>query len=414
MAALAPELEAKGCTIVSDISQADVIILNTCSVTSDTESKTKRLAKSFSKDAPNARIMLTGGLAQQSPKELADVPNAAWIVGNTDKRRIPELIASTQGIYHHEFSQDTSELAVFDEHIPSPHTSNRTRFSVKIQEGCDYRCAYCIVPSLRGPSRSATRESVLDRVRRAIGAGYKEIILTGTHIGQFGDNSGSLTSLLSDMLKLDGDFRVRLSSLDPRDATEDLFAFVKSEPRICRHLHLSVQSLSPDVLVGMGRSYSEYDALLKRLADFTKCEPFAGLGADIIVGFPGESEDHFHQTLDTVEQIGFTYAHIFRYSIRPGTPAAAMPDQISPQEKIRRSEALRNAIAIKRTRWISAQIDAKAVHRIIVESTGPIRGTSGNYISIEASGIDASHNDWLDLRLVDFDTGSGKGIAVPV
>lgn len=412
MGALSSELAARGCILVHDIAQADVIVLNTCSVTGDTEAKTTRLIRSYEHEAPGAKIMLTGCLAQQMPSQLFAMPNTAWVVGNAEKVRIPEILCSEPGVYHHAFAGVQEPLAIFDEHVPDPHAAGHTRFSVKIQEGCDFRCAYCIVPDLRGPSRSASREGVLERVQRARDLGYREMVLTGTHIGQFNGDERRLPGLIADILALGGDFRLRLSSLDPRDATDELFDLIAANSRICRHLHVSVQSLSPDILAAMGRRPLEYDALVERLKQFRESEPFVGLGADLISGFPGETDAHFKETCRAVEQIGFTYAHLFRYSKRPGTPAAVMENQIAESVKTARSTMLREQLALRRAAWVQEQIAADVVHRIIVEHGDVVCGVTGNYISVEAETISASHNAFVDVRLTSYDPHRNRCAAV--
>lgn len=415
MTALAPELTARGCVMVDTLTDADVIVLNTCSVTGDTESKTRRLVNTFAKQAPSARIMLTGCLAQQLPERLKELPGTEWVVGNTEKRFIPDILAGDPGIFHHDFTGSNDALAIFDEHVPDPLTAGRTRFSVKVQEGCNFRCAYCIVPDLRGPSRSSAYAGVIDRVRRAADAGYKEIVVTGTHIGQFHGNDGErLPELLQSILAVDSGFRLRLSSLDPRDASPELFDLILAEQRICRHLHISVQSLAPDVLKGMGRTSVEYEKLHERLSYFTQREPFAGLGADFITGFPGESDESFEITLAATREFGFTYAHVFRYSKRPGTRAATMDGQIAEAVKAERSERLRLMLSQQRSAWVRRQIDAGIVHDIVVEHESPVKGVTGNYIAIEIPAAVSERNSLVSVRLTGFDPVTNRCSAILV
>jgi threonylcarbamoyladenosine tRNA methylthiotransferase MtaB len=452
VSALAAELRAKGFSVVDNYVDADIIVVNTCSVTSLTESKTGRLIRSLSREAPNARILVTGCFAQQHGEAVLKYPGVEWVVGNGDKHRIPSIIADSPG---GAYLPDIDNNGVFSRggSIPGPSESGRTRFSLKIQEGCDFRCAYCIVPSLRGPSRSAPAGHLVDTFKRAVDMGYKEIVLTGTHIGQYNgvdqfsninysndiDQSGNtnkygdidqssninysndinqsgsisavininhpgdknhsvnLESLLNQFLKVPGDYRIRLSSLDPRDLTDPLIALAGGGDRVCAHLHVSVQSLSAGVLSLMNRPYRGLDLLMDRLRGFREKYPRAGLGADFIVGHPGETDAMFEETLRAVEMIGFTYGHVFRYSKRRGTAAAAMPGQAAEAVKKSRSGALRGLLKKNRKKFLSLLFASPLC--IIVESENPARGVSGNYVRVEAPGVRARRGAWARVAL---------------
>jgi threonylcarbamoyladenosine tRNA methylthiotransferase MtaB len=227
--------------------------------------------------------------------------------------------------------------------------------------------------------------------------GYKEVVLTGTHIGQYRCDGGGLESLLGEFLKVPGDYRVRLSSLDPRDLTDSLMSIVGEEPRVCDHLHVSVQSLSAGVLASMDRPYSDIDKLIDKLYKFKEKYPLAGLGADFIVGHPGEDEAMFAETLRGVERIGFTYGHVFRFSMRDGTKSRLMGGQIAESVKKSRSEALRSVLENNRKKFLCLQSDVPCC--IIVENENPARGVSGNYIKVEAPGVRAAKNSWLRVAL---------------
>jgi len=406
MFALKAELLALGFGVTDEVENAGIIIVNTCSVTSLTESKTGRFIRTLSRANPNARILVTGCFAQQHGEAVLKYPGVKWVVGNGDKHRIPSIISAISaqcgGVY---LSGIDGNDVFWEDKVLGPGESGRTRFSLKIQEGCDFRCAYCIVPSLRGASRSAPRGRIIDIFRRAVDKGYREIVLTGTHIGQYGDaqrmddnSRGGLESLLDDLLRVPGDYRIRLSSLDPRDLTDGIMALAGSHPKVCDHLHVSVQSLCPDVLELMGRPHGDVDELTTRMRVFREMYPAAGLGADLIVGHPGETDAMFEATLRGVEAVGFTYAHVFRYSKRLGTKAAEMPGQAGEPVKRARSGALRAAVEKNREKFLSLLFGSSVLY-IITETENPVRGLGGNYVKVEVPGVSVVRNTLMPVVL---------------
>ena len=285
----------QGVEIVDDIEDAQVIIINTCTVTSSTESKTKRLIKAVAGQNPSAKILLTGCLAQQKPSELKDLDSVFWVVGNTEKDQIPSILEKNGGVFQHPFSREIPNLSIKTNEIPSvkDHAGFRTRFPLKIQEGCNYRCSYCIVPSVRGPSRSAEFSNVLSAFDSALKAGFKEIVLTGTHIGQFAkEQSASLLELLKEIVSFDGDFRVRLSSLDPRDLSDEILQLVGNNSKICDHLHISVQSF-PKMYSGNGSSIQRCRAVGEQAFCFSKVISFGRAGSRFYCGFSRRNRQRF-------------------------------------------------------------------------------------------------------------------------
>lgn len=410
MAAMAFRLIEQGCTVVDRIDDADVVIVNTCSVTSCTEAKTIRFLRHVSRRAPYAGICVTGCLAQQKAEQLRRLPNIRWVVGNGLKNDIPAIILEKdEGVYHGPLESHGAFLQLPDSPVFF-NSSRRTRFSIKIQEGCDFRCAYCIVPLLRGSSRSASLTGIHDVCRRAIESGFKEIVLTGTHIGQYRDaTEGGLWALLEKITGISGDYRIRLSSLDPRDLSGALIRLAATHPRVCDHLHVSVQSLSQKVLDRMNRSATDSGSIVELLAKARADFPRMGIGADFIAGFPGETEAQFEETVDNVRKIGFSYGHVFRYSRRPFTPAASFPDHLDEKEKTRRSARLRAVIDECRSDFIRGC--EGSVQRIIAETEEPVTGYSSNYLRLEARGALCKRNDWCAAVVDAYDPGIGRCIA---
>jgi threonylcarbamoyladenosine tRNA methylthiotransferase MtaB len=391
-------LAGAGFTIVDDYQKAGAIVVNTCSVTAHTETKVRRLLASIARQAHAAKILVTGCMAEQRGRALLS-GRVSWVVGNARKNDIPAILSGAGGVFIDKIEQGPLSAR---RGLCPPGVSGRTRFLVKIQEGCDNACAYCIVPSLRGPARSARADDIAAACLRALDAGYKEIVLTGTHIGRF---DGGMLPLAERLLRLAGDFRLRLSSLDPAEISEPLLALAGGKSKLCDHLHISLQSLSGEVLRCMNRPCEKPEKTIEQLAAFRSRFPLAGLGADFIVGFPGETDAMFEVTLAGAEKIGFSYAHIFRFSARPGTAAAAMSPKVPETVKRERSERLRAAVEESRKKFIERQ--KGEVRRIIVEQERPVRGVTSNYISVELPGVSAPYNSWLDV-VIEGTVGNGR------
>ncbi|MBN1980659.1 MAG: MiaB/RimO family radical SAM methylthiotransferase [Chitinivibrionales bacterium] len=413
--ALSGALVAEGFAVCTQASHADIIIVNTCSVTARAESDMKRLITSLGRKYPQARLCITGCLAQQVPEQLIGMPGVTWVVGNGSKDSIVSLLRQSQPrrqLCLSPFQAEGPEsVSLAQPKIrPVDAASGRTRFLMKIQEGCDNRCSYCIVPSLRGPSRSVSREMVMTSVDAAIDAGYKEIVLTGTHIGQYKSARGyTLIDLLNDILRKEADVRLRLSSLDPADCTEEIFQCLETHSRLCNHLHLSMQHLHPTVLTKMNRSVADYDRFFERLALCQSRVPNLGIGADFIVGFPGETGKEFEYLSETVAVKPFSYGHVFRYSARPGTAAVQLPGAVDEAVKRQRAEVLRQMLLQTRSRFIQRQIQ-RVVHRIIVEDAATCRGVTANYIQVAVPNGRASHNSWLAVVLTDYEPAVNRCI----
>jgi threonylcarbamoyladenosine tRNA methylthiotransferase MtaB len=412
MAALGTLLVHSGHTIVDSPARADIVVVNTCLVTSAAEAKTRRYISALSRARPGVKICVTGCLAQHSPHDIMQRLPVTWVVGNGRKQDIPAILRDSPGGVFHTEPGPNNPAAVSLVNTPAgTGASGRTRFFLKIQEGCNYRCAYCVVPLVRGPSASVPFDRILGVFTMAVLAGYKEIVLTGTHIGQYSDSAhGGFERLVETLAGVEGDFRIRLSSLDPRDLSDSLLETVGSHPRLCRHLHLSVQSLSPAVLEKMGRPLAEHDTFVARLTSFRRRFPFAGLGGDFIVGFPQETLEQFEETCGAVAQCGFTFGHVFRFSRRPGTPAAIMRQQVDGKEKNRRSARLR--ALLDDCHGLFVKSTAGAVQRIVVEIKSPATGLASNYLRVEVPGHSAPVNSWLDVMVTGTGGSNGRCVAV--
>ena len=380
---------------VDDPAFADVLVINTCTVTAHTEATVRRGIMSAARQYPHVKIAVTGCLAQQKAAEIARYPNVAWVVDNVRKSDLLAIVASgAPGIHAGVFDAAAPLGLDADAAVLPPSKARRTRFSIKIQEGCDFSCAYCIVPLVRGASRSAGRKAVHALLLRALDAGYKEIVLTGTHIGQYRDADEDLASLVAALAGTQGDFRIRLSSLDPRDLDDRLIDLIAAHPRLCRHAHISAQSLCDTVLQRMNRGAVSAAGIASRIEALRRLNPEIGLGCDIIVGFPNETDAEFGETAARLRDIGFTYGHVFRYSRRPGTAAATMAGQAPAPVQHERSLIIRDIIAGSRNAGIARLLGKP--QRILIERELPATGLTSCYLRLVCPGQTALHNSWFN------------------
>jgi threonylcarbamoyladenosine tRNA methylthiotransferase MtaB len=414
MMSLSSRLVQSGHSVVDSLELADIVIVNTCLVTAHTEARARRLITAISRLRPGGKICVTGCLAQHSPLDIKKKLPVTWVVGNTCKHSIPEILSDeTGGVFHDDIDRKSHDPLPVSDILRPPHESSRTRFFLKIQEGCDFSCAYCVVPLVRGPSRNAAFSDVTAAFKNAIAAGYREIVITGTHIGQYsgGNREGEvrLFDLVKHLADLDGDFRIRLSSLDPKDLSDRFLETIGSHPRLCRHCHVSAQSFSGSVLDAMNRHCDDVDGLVSRLTGFHRAFPQVGLGGDFIVGFPGETSAMFDETVSRVESVGFSYGHVFRFSRRPGTRAATMDGQVDEKEKNRRSEQLRSVLDSCHSSFVASAM--KQVQDVLVETENPAGGLASNYLRLEIPGSGARKNNWLRAVITGTNPVSGHCIA---
>ena len=336
-AALQGLLGQAGLAEAGEAQSADVVILNTCTVTAAADEDVRKSIHRVHRENPAARILVTGCYAQRAPEELAGLPGVAWVVGNSHKPSIPELIRIGTGAgsagapYHGQIH--VGDLGATTEFLSAPVEDafgDRTRPNLKIQDGCSNRCSFCIIPMVRGRSRSMPLEQVLEQVR-TLARNYAEIVVTGINLGRWGRESGfrrddrmRLADLLRLILGETEARRLRLSSVEPMDLSEELLELMASTERICRHVHAPLQSGADTVLKRMQRRYRarHYE---QRICQAQALLPDAAFGADVMTGFPGETDAEFRATCELIERLPFTYLHVFTYSARPGTPAAAMP-----------------------------------------------------------------------------------------
>lgn len=409
--ALERMLREEGYRIVNFSEEADLYIINTCTITHEADADSRQTIRRAIRRNPRALVVVTGCYANAAPQVLASIPGVDLILGNAEKARLLDYL---QGLAKGGPQVAVGEFQKRPPFIPlRPSTDpRRSRAYLKIQDGCNYRCAFCIVPQVRGRSRSLPVKMVLEQLEELIQAGLPEIVLTGIHLGTYGWDLSppiSLAKLVEAMLPRLGGARLRFSSLDPHEVHDDLIAFMKAHPdRICRHLHLPVQSGDPRILRLMRRAHTveDFRRLVLRLVEEI---PGIAIGSDVIVGFPQEGEEEFENTYRLLEGLPIAYLHVFSYSRRVGTEAWAMPGQVPEPVKAKRSKALR-ALSARKAMAFRRRFVGQALPVVVFSErdtqTGSLVGVSDNYIKVHVEGPDALRNRWA-MVLIEEATGFG-------
>jgi threonylcarbamoyladenosine tRNA methylthiotransferase MtaB len=396
-AALESALLAQGLTAAADASKAQLVVLNTCTVTASADEDVRKAVHRVHRENPAARILVTGCYAQRAPEELAELPGVHWVVGNSHKVQIPEIIA--QAPYHgqiHVGDIVVGDIMAQHDFLSAPvedAAGDRTRPNLKIQDGCNNRCSFCIIPFVRGRSRSAPADRVVEQVRN-LGARYREVVLSGINLGRWGRESGNTTRLADLIRRLLDETpiqRMRLSSIEPMDWSDDLLHLVASSPRIAKHVHAPLQSGSDRVLRRMHRKYRPrhyQDRIWKARAAM----PDAAIGADVMTGFPGETDAEFEESRTFIASLPFTYLHVFTYSERPGTPAASA-DQVPMEIRRERNRILRELAAQK-----NLEFRRRMLGRTLSVVTLTDGALSDNFLKVELA-TPRPANQLIDLRI---------------
>lgn len=387
-AAMAHLFHQAGYEVVPFAETADIYVVNTCAVTVQAERKSRQMVRRAREQSPEALVVMVGCYPQVAGQEqLSELADIDLIVGSNDKHRIVQLVEQVR--QSHQPLQAVapwSDQAEFSA-IGVGQESNRTRANLKIQDGCQQFCAYCIIPYARGPERSRTPDQVADEAMALLGQGYREIVLTGIHLGSYGrdlQQPTDLPALLSRLLPLVGLQRLRLSSIEPNEITPELLQLMRQHANFCRHLHIPLQSGSDGVLQAMNRRYTTGD--YRRIVQLVRSHvPDLAVTTDVIVGFPGETEEQFAQTCAFVQEVGFSRLHVFRYSRRPGTPAADFALQVPSPEKDRRSKAL-IAIGKQLAREYAGRLLGQSVQVLWEhEQDGCWKGHTDTYVQVSAA-----------------------------
>ncbi len=347
-AAIESALVREGLNPATHSSQAELVVLNSCTVTSFADEDVRKMIHRVHRENPGARILVTGCYAQRAPEELSVLPGVYWVVGNSHKVRIPEIVTEPEAHYHGQIH--VGDIFAQHDFLSAPvedAAGDRTRPNLKIQDGCNNRCSFCIIPFVRGRSRSAPADQVIGQVRD-LAARYREVVLSGINLGRWGREAGGtmrLADLIRRLLDETPIERLRLSSVEPMDWSDDLLGLVASSPRIAKHVHAPLQSGSDRVLRRMHRKYRprHYEDRLRKARAWI---PDTAIGADVMTGFPGETDAEFEESRAFIESLPFTYLHVFTYSERPGTPAASA-EQVRMELRRDRNRVLRDLAAAK-------------------------------------------------------------------
>ena len=409
-AAIEQQLRERGLKAAPVADSAQVVVLNTCTVTASADKDVRAAIRRLQRENPGCKVLVTGCYAQRAPEEVASIAGVTWVVGNSHKNRVGEIICGTPELVS--IAPQATQVWVGDifahtELMAAPvfeAAHERTRPNLKVQDGCNNRCSFCIIPSVRGRSRSLPLAAVLQQVHTLVAAGYRELVISGINLGQWGKDLGGFpqrrpfVALVQAILEQTDLEKLRISSVEPMDWTDELIELVAASPRIAKHAHVPMQSGSDRVLRLMHRRYRpwHYAAKLRRIRE---AMPTAAIGADVMVGFPGETDEDFEQTRCMIEELPFTYLHVFTYSSRPGTPSAAMPGQVSPALMKERNRILRE-LAAEKKRAFMASFVGRELPAITLGAckNGATEALTDNYLPLWLRGAHAA-NRWIRAQV---------------
>ena len=438
-AALERQLLERGCTSARNASAADIVVVNTCTVTASADAQARDAIRKLHAANPSVPFVVTGCYAQRAPEELRQLPGVAWVVGNSHKPQIPDLVealsvekgpARSDGFFplsaiSPASPAETRQAAevllgdIFDQQtlLSSPvfgGEGNHTRPTLKIQDGCNSRCSFCVIPFVRGRSRSLPPDTVIRELQKLSQSGYREIVLSGINLGTYGRDLSprfEFEDLFRRILDDTSVERLRISSIEPMDVTQDLVELFASTERLAQHFHMPLQSASDCILAVMHRWYrAEHYA--RRVELIHERLSNAAIGADVIAGFPGETEDDHAATLAFIEALPFTYLHVFSYSKRPGTRAASLPNHVPGSIIKRRARELRALSERKTAAFRQSQMGRNlrvlTLHPPEDQASSRTPALSSNYIRFLVEGIFPA-NQWLDVRPSGFQGNSLLG-----
>jgi threonylcarbamoyladenosine tRNA methylthiotransferase MtaB len=404
--AMAELFEAEDYEVVDFEERADVYVINTCTVTNLSDRKSRQMIRRARRKNEDAIIAVVGCYAQTSPDEVSNIPGVNLIIGTKQRNKIVDYIREIEntggGVAAH--VDDIMRSRDFEE-LKVESYKERTRAFLKIQEGCSQFCTYCIIPYARGPIRSRQPRDVLDEVRKLATSGFKEVVLTGIHVASYGKDIGDITLLdiIKKVHEVEGIERIRLGSIEPTTLTDEFIASAKNLQKLCPHYHISLQSGCDKILKKMNRRYTSDD--YRKVVDALRANiPDVAITTDVMVGFPGETDEDFEETYRFVDEISFAHMHVFKYSPRKGTPAAKYSNQVSPEKKEERSSRLME-LSKKKTEEFNSRFVGKTMKVLIEKETengdGMLEGLTPNYIRVLCKGEEHLKGRIVDVRLFE-------------
>ncbi len=437
------EFRQRGFEVVDPSASADVFVINTCTVTQSADSDCRQIVRRALRSSPDAFVVVTGCYAQGKPEEVANIDGVDLVLGAKEKFHLFDFVDGfskshhngddPQANYHGRVFvspiEDLVEFGAADSAVDNarlraetPASSEtlsadthsgvqvRTRAFLKIQDGCDYNCSYCTIPRVRGKSRSPSISFVVDEARQIAAAGFKEVVLSGVNVGDYGSRDGrSLLELLKTLEQVDGISRYRISSIEPNLLSREIVKFMSSSPKFCKHFHIPLQSGADEVLKRMRRRYNtgQYKEIVGYVRELM---PEAGIGADVIVGFPGETNEIFEKSMNFIENLSLSYLHVFSYSEREGTASAGFGGNVDPRVKRKRSELLR-MISTKKRYEFNRQFVGK-ITKVLAEEevkNGKIYGFTSNYIRVEMDANPMHVNEISDVLITGVSDNTALG-----
>lgn len=406
------QLKEEGYQKVAFEEGADVYVINTCSVTDNADKKCKRIVKEALRHNPQAFVTIIGCYAQLKPKEIARIPGVDLVLGAAEKFNISEYLTDTRKKEVAEI-KDGKIKEVLDYHA-SYSIGDRTRSFLKVQDGCDYFCSFCTIPLARGKSRSDTIENVVKQAKEVVASGIKEIVLTGVNTGDFGAQTGeSFFDLLKALDDVEGLHRLRISSIEPNLLTDEIIEFVATSKTIVPHFHIPLQSGSDKILESMRRRYLT-ELYTSRVTKIKSLMPHCCIGVDVIVGFPGETQEDFLDTYNYLNGLDISYLHVFTYSERPNTTANKMAEKVPLPERAERSKMLHILSDKKRRHFYEQYIGTTRPVLWEIENEGnTMHGFTDNYIKVKKQYDPGSVNDIEEVTLVSIDDEMLVTVKIP-
>jgi threonylcarbamoyladenosine tRNA methylthiotransferase MtaB len=432
-AAIERQFEERGLVRAAARTQSEIVVLNTCTVTASADQDARAAIRRIRRENPGCEIVVTGCYAQRAPEEIASLPGVTRVIGNSHKHRLAEIVVALQQpvevasvAAHPGFvplasltSETHSEIFISDifahtELLAAPvfdstgSSHDRTRPNLKVQDGCDNRCSFCVIPYVRGQSRSLPLSQILHEVNALVSSGYREVVISGINLGRWGRDFGrrlrfeDMVHAILDRTSLE---KLRISSVEPMDWSDELIGTMASSPRMAKHAHVPLQSGSDRVLRAMHRKYRPWH-YREKLERIRAAMPTAAVGADVMVGFPAENEADFEETRRLIEELPFTYLHVFTYSSRPGTRGAAMEDQVPVRIARERNRILRDLAADKKLAFMRAFV-GKTVEAITLNvfDGKSTEALTDNYLKLRLHGQHEA-NRWVKARVEQVESGA--------